>query len=132
KLVEVGQAEFRLRFDADLWKDKIGRPAVIAGGAFESGAAPRDKDYCTWQPRARVETSPLLDPSKAESIIYTMGFRKELQSQTSPWIEMQSDAGPSLGPLQCFFSKPQTPSDIPAGLWLATAGPAVILEVPNH
>jgi hypothetical protein len=132
RLVEVSQAEFRLRFDADLWKGKISQPAVITGGAVESGAAPRNKDYCTWQPRARAETSQLLDPSKTESIIYTMGFRKELQSEISASIEMQSDAGGGLGTLQCFFLKTQTPSDITVGQWLAAAGSAVSLEVPNH
>jgi hypothetical protein len=53
-------------------------------------------------------------------------------SETSVSIELQSDAGAVLGTLQCFFFKTQTPTDITAGRWLAAAGSAVSLEVPNH
>jgi hypothetical protein len=133
KLSSVGEGEFRLRFNQGTWKGRIGQAQWIADGAVAAGAAPsaRNKDYCSWRARSTAEAPQLLDASKADSIIFSLGFRKEAQG-TSATFEMQAESGASLGSLQCSFSKTQTPSDITVAMWESIVGQAVELQVPGQ
>jgi hypothetical protein len=131
KLSDLGQGEFRLRFNAAVWKGKIGQSQWIADGmvASPAGPSPRNKDYCAWSPRSAGEAARLLDGSKEDSSIYSIGFRKEVQS-TSAAVEIQAESGAAVGVLQCFFAKSQSPSDITVSMWLSVVGQTVEFEVP--
>jgi hypothetical protein len=133
KLSEVGQREFRLSFNPQVWTAKIGQAQWIAGGNVTSGSspAPRSGDYCAWRPRSAGEAVQLLDPSKGESNIYSIGFTRELQS-TSATVEIQGESGSAVGVLQCFFQRIQTPSDVTVAMWRSAVGQAVVLEVPGQ
>jgi hypothetical protein len=133
KLSDVGQREFRLGFNPQVWTGKIGQAQWIAGGSLMagSGPAPRNTDYCAWRPRSNSEAAQLLDASKGESNIYAIGFRKEVQS-TSATVEIQAESGSTVGVLQCFFQKIQTPSDITVGMWRSAVGQTVTFEVPGQ
>jgi hypothetical protein len=133
KLRDIGEGEFRLRFNADTWKARIGQSQLIADGAVTNFvAAPRNKDYCAWSPRASGPANQLLDSSKSDSIIYSLEFKKEAQSGTSAIFGMEDDSGKSLGTLQCVFSKSVTPADITIGMWQSVVGSNVALETPGR
>jgi hypothetical protein len=136
RLTEIGQSEFRLRFNAETWKGRIGQPQLIADGNLTNfGAAtvqPHTKDYCVWRPGEPAQANRLLDSSYSDSIVHSLEFRKEVRSATSAIVEMQSETGLALGALQCFFPKSQTPGDITAGMWLSIVGSSVGLEVPGQ
>jgi hypothetical protein len=133
KVAEVGQSEFRLSFNLQVWTGKIGQAQWIAGGNLISGSspAPRNTDYCAWRPRSAGEAVQLLDPTKGESNVYSIGFKKELQS-TSATVEIQGESGAAVGVLQCFFQRIQSPSDITVATWRSAVGQTVTLEVPGQ
>jgi hypothetical protein len=134
RLAEIGQSEFRLRFNVESWKGRIGQPQLIADGtlsSFGTVSTPRSKDYCIWRPGASTQANQLLDSSKMDSVLQSLGYKKEAQSGTSAIFELQSDTGMALGTLQCFFLKGQTPADITAGMWQSIVGASVVLEVPR-
>jgi hypothetical protein len=132
RLSEVGLSEFRLRFNPDVWKGKIDRIQFIADGMIANFTVPpRNKDYCQWRPRNLAQGGQLLDPSKAESTVHTLEFRKDPQAIIATF-NMESDSGASLGSLQCSFSQAQTPGDIAVARWISISGSTISLETPNH
>jgi hypothetical protein len=132
RLSEVGMSEFRLRFNPDVWKGKIDRTQFIADGMIATFTiAPRNKDYCQWRPRTAAQAGQLLDPSKAESTIHSLEFRKDPQAVVATF-NMESDSGSNLGSLQCSFSQAQTPADIAVARWLSIAGSTISLETPSQ
>jgi len=134
RLIDIGQREFRLRFNAEMWKGRVDRPQFIADGILANGGAapPRNKDYCTWRPGARGGANQLLDTSNSDTVLHSLEFRKEARSATSTVFQMESDAGLALGVLQCFFPKTQTPEEITVGMWLSTVGSNIGLEKPEQ
>ena len=132
RLSEIGMSEFRLRFNPDAWKGKIDRTQFIADGMIANfTVAPRNKDYCQWRPRTPAQAGQLLDPSKAESTIHSLEFRKDPQAIVATF-NMESDSGSNLGSLQCSFSQAQTPSAIAVARWLSIAGSTISLETPGQ
>jgi hypothetical protein len=136
RLVEIGQSEFRLRFNEETWKGKIGRPQLVANGVLSDMGTPftppRGKDYCAWRPRMPAQVNQLLDSSRIDSILQSLEFKKEVQSGMSAIFEMQNDAGMALGALQCFFLSSQTPTELTAGRLLSIVGSSIGLEVPGQ
>jgi len=135
-LVKMAESQFRLRFNPESWKERIGKTQLISDGILSNSSAPpapsRGKDYCVWRPSAAADTSQLLDNSKSEFIVYSLEFRKEVQSAMSVVFKMENDNGLPLGALQCFLPKSQTPADITAGMWLSIVGTNIALEVPRQ
>lgn len=136
KLVEIGQSEFRLRFNAETWKGKIGGPQLVANGVLSdigtSFTPPRGKDYCSWRPRMPAQVNQLLDSSRLDSILQSLEFKKEAQSGISAIFEMQNDAGMALGALQCVFLSTQTPTELTAGKFLSIVGSSIELQAPGQ
>ena len=136
RLVEIGQSEFRLRFNAETWKGKIGQPQLVANGILSdigtSFTPPRGKNYCAWRPRMPAQVNQLLDSSRTDSIVQSLEFKKDVQSAVSAIFEMQNDAGTALGALQCVFLSSQTPTDLTAGMFLSIVGSSIGLEVPGQ
>jgi hypothetical protein len=132
RLSEIGLTEFRLRFNPDVWKGKIDRTQFIADGMIANfTVAPRNKDYCQWRPRTPAQAGQLLDPSKAESIIHSLEFRKDPQAIVATF-NIEGDSGSNLGSLQCSFSQVQTPAEIAVARWLSIAGSTISLETPSR
>ena len=136
KLIEIGQSEFRLRFNAETWKGKIGRPQLVANGVLSeigtSFTPPRGKDYCAWRPSMPAQVNQMLDTSRIDSILQSLEFKKEVQSAVSAIFEMQNDAGTTLGALQCFFLNSQTPTELTAAKFLSIVGSSIELEAPGQ
>src|SRR5262249_10455203 len=105
RLNDIGQSEFRLRFKPETWKGRIDKPQTIVEAAVAPSTAvlPRGKVYCLWKPGAAATVNQLLEPSAADSIVQTLEFKKESATSITAVFEMQSDAGRSLGVMQCAF-----------------------------
>jgi hypothetical protein len=131
-LTVIGDAEFKLKFNAETWKGRIDTPQLLMDGSlskFAGASVPaRSKEYCVWRPGLPAQVHQLLD-ARNESFNYSLGFRKDLQSAISSIFEIQSDNGITVGTLQCFFPQSQTPADITLARWVSTVGKSVELDV---
>ena len=133
RLIDVGQAEFRLRFKAEVWQKRIDQPQFIVDGAFAStSVVPRNKAYCSWRVGSRSQVMQLIQTSADASVIHSLEFRKQTQSGVSAIFEMQSDTGSVLGVLDCLFVQSQSPGDITMGQWQSIVGSNLELEIPTQ
>jgi hypothetical protein len=133
RLIDASQNRFRLRFKPETWKGKIDKAQLVEDGMVATySVAPRNKDYCVWRPRAQASAvGQLLEASSADSTIHTLEFRKDAQGVVAVF-GLESEAGSSLGLLQCSFSQSQTPADITVARWLSIAGSSISLESPGQ
>jgi hypothetical protein len=134
RLVEIGEGEFRLSFDSKTWTGHIRTTQSLAGKTFsESGRTPatRNPEYCAWRPVASAEVDRLLDsPSSTENtFLYSLSFKKDLQSVTSAIFDVDNAEGTRLGSLQCYFPQSQNPADITVARWSSIVGTTLVLEV---
>ena len=125
RLVDIAANEFRLQFNPQAWKGRTDKAQLLSGGTisdFPATATPGlDREYCVWRPGA---------PGKAgDDVLYTLAFRKEVQSAISAVFEMENSAAVRLGTLQCYFPTSQTPADVSVSRWLSIVGTRIALEV---
>jgi hypothetical protein len=90
----------------------------------------RNREYCVWRPGLPGAASHLLENTAKDDVLYTVAFRKDVQSAPSAVFEMQNDAGSFLGKLECFFPQNQTPADVTVGRWISIVGAHIELDVP--
>jgi hypothetical protein len=137
-LVEIGNQEFRLRFDASVWKDRIDRRQLLADRTIsDAAAAPSGtgKNYCLWKPEAAVPTAQLralLDSGAGESVFFGLSFTKELGSPAAAVFEIQSGERVRLATLECYFPEVPTPDRITVARWSAVIGRQLDIEVRNR
>jgi hypothetical protein len=131
RLVDVGDREFRLRFDPAIWTPRIGKPQLIENSAvspFAVGSTPsRTRDNCVWQPVAPTQANRLLAGIEGETL-FTLGFQKRGSSGISVSFDADGSAG-RIGSLQCYFPQSQTPADVTVRQWNAIVGSNIVLEV---
>jgi len=131
KLFDVGNDEFRLRFDPATWTGRIGKPQVIAGRIISDlavgSAPPRTQDSCVWQPVSATLTDRLVANAPGFETLYTLGFQKPAATGINVSFEIES-SGTRVGSLQCYFRQSQTPADVTVGLWNSIVGPNIVIE----
>lgn len=131
KLVDVGDREFRLRFDPTIWTARIGKPQSIENGTvspFTVGSAPsRTKDTCVWQSVASTQTNRLLALIDGENL-FTLGFQKRASAGIAVSFDVDGGNG-RIGSLQCYFPQSQTPADVTVSQWNAIVGSSIAIEV---
>jgi len=131
RLVDVGDREFRLRFDQTIWTARIGKPQLIENRAvspFAVGSTPsRTQDNCVWQPMASNQTSRLFAGVDGETL-FTLGFQKRASSGISVSFDVDGGNG-RIGSLQCYFPQSQTPADVTVRQWNAIVGSSIAIEV---
>lgn len=136
RLVSVGQGEFRLRFKPESWTGRIGKPQLLSAqmlSDFVASSPPaRNLEYCVWRPGMPGMAAHLLEKTAGDDVVYSIEFRKELQSAPSVVFEMQNDTGLLLGKLECFFPQNQTPADVTVARWVSIAGAHLDLDVPGQ
>jgi hypothetical protein len=126
KLAEVDKTEFRIRFSAQTWADKIGSAQLLTGqkiSTFDSLKSPTGMDYCTWRPAAANMASRVLGKEPDEDVSYTLRV-----TDTSIGVEMKTHNGTRLGMLQCFFTGADTAA-VPFDKWAAVVGAHLTLEI---
>jgi hypothetical protein len=128
-LTKVGDDEFRLSFDPQVWKGRVNAPQVLADGSLSNSPVPKNKDYCAWHPGAASQANELLNSAAADSFGFSLSFRKDLQSAMTSVFEVQGANGNAAGTLQCYFPQSQTPSDIIVTRWLSIVGKSIQLQV---
>lgn len=128
-LTNIGDAEFRLSFDAQTWKGRVATSQVLADGTLSNSPPPKNKDYCSWRPGAASQANQLLDTAAADSFGFSLSFRKDLQSATSSVFEIRGANGGTLATLQCYFPQSQTPSELTVTRWLSIVGKTIQLQV---
>jgi hypothetical protein len=131
KLFDVGNDEFRLRFDPATWTARIGKPQVIAGRIISDlavgSAPPRTQDSCVWQPVSATLSDRLVANAPGFETLYTLGFQKPAATGINVSFEIES-SGTRVGSLQCYFRQSQTPADVTVGLWNSIVGPNIVIE----
>jgi len=132
KLVDVGNGEFRLRFDPSAWTGRIGKPQLIESrtiSALTAGSALlRTKGNCVWQPVSATQADRLLAGTPGFETLYTLGFQKQVSSGISVSFDMDSSGSGRIGSLQCYFPQSQTPADVTVGQWNSIVGSNVVIE----
>src|SRR5262245_4966767 len=135
RLVDVGNAEFRLRFDPATWTGRIGKPQLIERrtvSALVIGSAPlRTRENCVWQPVSATQGDLHLARSLGLETLYTRGFQKQASSGISVSFDMESSSG-RIGGLQCYFPQIQTPADVTVGQWNSIVGSNIVIEAHQN
>jgi hypothetical protein len=126
KLAEVDKTEFRIRFNAQTWVDKIGSAQLLSGqkvSSLDPLKSPTGVDYCTWRPAAANMASRVLGNEPDANVSYTLRV-----TDTSIGIEMKTHNGTRVGMLQCFFQGADTAA-APFSRWVAVVGEHLTVEV---
>ncbi len=120
KLVDIGQDEFRLRFNTESWGSEMARPQIFADRST-SAATPQAKPYCEWRP----DSSTSFD---SENAVFSLGFSKNAQSIISAVFTIETFMGGRIGTLQCFFPDAQTPAELTVDRWSSIVGKHISIE----
>ena len=70
-----------------------------------------------------------MEKTANDDVLYTVEFRKTLQSVSSAVFDIEGDTG-HLGTLECFFPQNQTPADVTVAQWVSIVGTNIELQVP--
>jgi hypothetical protein len=131
-LLDIGNREFRLRFDPATWTGRIGKPQLIEGrtvSALTAGSAPlRTQANCIWRPVSASQADRLLAKAPGVETLYTLGFQKQASSGISVSFDMENSDSGRIGSLQCYFPKTQTPADVTVGQWNSIVGSNIVIE----
>jgi hypothetical protein len=136
KLVDVGNGEFRLRFDPATWTGRIGKPQLIENrtvSAFTAGPAPsRPPGNCVWRPVSAIQAEHLLNKLPDGETLFTLGFQKRSSSGISVSFDIDSSGNGPVGNLQCYLPQSQTPTDATVSQWNSIVGSNIVIEArPN-
>lgn len=134
QVMHVDMSEFRIRFNAQTWKDRIGTSQVIYDQNVASllAAKPADgADYCTWTPGTPDLLSRLLSEEPDKDVAYSIqGIdRGAGQSTSSIVVVMKTHTGARLGAIQCYFPKTESADVVGYDRWSAIVGSQLKLEV---
>jgi hypothetical protein len=131
RLVDVGNGEFRLRFDPATWTDRIEKPQLIAGrtvSALTTGSTQlRKQGNCVWQPASATQANRLLARVPNLETLYTLAFQKQASSGMSVSFDIEGSSG-RVGSVQCYFPQSQTPSDVTVDQWNSIVGSNIVIE----
>jgi hypothetical protein len=133
-LVDVGSAEFRIRFNPQVWAGRIASSQVVSNQkvAGLASAKPADgADYCVWSPGAGDMINRLLSDDPDKDVSYSVsGLDKGAgQSTASVSFVMKTLTGTRLGTMQCFFQHTDTAGEVGFDRWTSIVGSQLKLEV---
>ena len=133
KLGEIGQNEFRIRFNSQTWANKIGSGQVLSDqkmSTLDAARLPTGVDYCAWRPVSAAQATRALsnepDAEVTPTLITTDGNRSSPASVT---IDLKTYTGSRIGTLQCFFVRTELADSITVGRWVSIVGGHVNLEI---
>jgi len=131
KLVEAGRGEFRMRFNAQTWANKVASPQILSDqkmSPLDPAKLPRDVDYCAWRPlnlpARALSNEP--DTEVAYALTSTDGGKTSPASVT---VDLKTHTGSRIGTLQCVFVRTESASSITMERWLSVVGGHLNLEV---
>src|SRR5262249_24546037 len=131
-LLDIGNREFRLRFDPATWTGRIGKPQLIEArtvSALTAGSSPlRRQANWVWQPVSASQADRFLAKASGLETLYTLGFQKQASSGVSVSFDMEGSDSGRIGSLQCYFPKTQTPADVTVGQWNSIVGSNIVIE----
>jgi len=135
-LVDAGAKEFRLRFNPQVWMDRIGSPQVLYNQGIrglQTATTPSGADYCLWTPGTSNMLRRLLsdDPDKDVSFSVSGKDRTSGGGPTTVSVnfEMKALTGARIGTLQCYFPRAESAGDVTYDRWSAAVGNQLKLEV---
>src|SRR5262245_48195496 len=131
RLVDVGNSEFRLRFDPTTWTGRIEKPQLIESrtvSALTTGSTQlRKQRNCVWQPASATQANRLLARVPGLETLYTLAFQKQASSGMSVSFDIEGSSG-RIGSVQCYFPQSQTPADVTVDQWNAIVGSSIVIE----
>jgi hypothetical protein len=133
KLTEIGGNEFRIRFNSQMWANKVGSGQVLSDSKLsplDPAKLPSGVDYCIWRPAGATLASRALsnqpDTEIAFALTTTDGTRS---SPASISIDLKTYTGARIGMLQCMFVRAEAADSITVGRWVAVVGGNLNLEI---
>jgi hypothetical protein len=133
KILDLLRNDFRLRFTAQSWTGRVAAAQVLYGRQLTSlqSSHPADgADYCVWLPGATSSVNHLLADDPGNPVAYSITARdQDGQSSTSIVFDINLQAGPHLGTLQCAFPRASSAVGVTFGRWKSIVGDHLTLEV---
>jgi hypothetical protein len=131
RIVDLVRNEFRIRFNPQVWGNKIAAAQVLAGQrltSLESSSATPGTDYCIWLPGAPAVRSLL--SADNDSVLYTLtAHDQDTQSATSLSLDVNTPTGTHLGTLKCVFPHAASASSVAYGRWTSVVGDLLKFEI---
>ncbi|MBZ5498459.1 MAG: hypothetical protein LAP85_18830 [Acidobacteriia bacterium] len=133
KFADVGNNEFRLRFNSQTWTGKIRSSEILADQKLsspQSAKLQQGEDYCTWHPAAADLVDLLLASEPDANVSYSAeGFDRNSLEAASIVIYLKTHEGSRIGTLQCFFPHTESASKIDFDRWVSIVGGHLTLEI---
>jgi hypothetical protein len=132
RLLDLLRNDFRLIFAGQSWTGRVGAAQVLYGRQLTSlqSSNPADgADYCIWLPGAGGSANALLNDPGTSVAYSTTVHDPDGQSATSIVFDINLQAGPRLGSLQCTFPRAQSAAGITFGRWKSIVGDHLTIEV---
>jgi hypothetical protein len=129
RLSDIGDGEFRLRFNGQSWNGRIDKIQWIADGVLSTSMPVGNQEYCVWRPGLPDQVNKLLEKIGDDSFLYSLSFRKDLRSATSGIFDIESGNGLMVATMECYFPRSQTPAELTVNRWLSVVGTHVAIEV---
>ena len=133
RLIDVGEHEFRIRFQAQSWTGRTAAPGILVEQKIQSpppARLPEGTDYCAWRPGIASLGDRLLSEAPEAEVSYSLeNLERNERSAPSVVFEMKSRAGARLGTLQCFFPRTDAVANVTIDRWTAVVGSHLALEI---
>ena len=134
QIVDVGRSEFRIRFNPQVWMDRIGSTQVVSNqriASLQSAKPAEGADYCVWSPGDPAMMSRLMaDEPDTDVSFSVLGVNKGGgQPSSSITFTMKTHTGARLGSLQCFFPRTDTADVVGYDRWSSIVGGQLKLEI---
>jgi hypothetical protein len=132
RLTDIGNGEFRLRFNGQSWNGGIDKTQWIADGVLSTSMPVGNKEYCVWRPGLPDQLNKLLEKIGSDSLLYSLSFRKDLRSATSAIFEIENGNGLMVATMLCYFPGTQTPAELTVNRWISVVGTHVAIDVRHE
>jgi len=136
-ILDAGLKEFRLRFNPQVWTDRIASPQVLFSQGIrglQTARPPDGMDYCVWTPGTSDMLRRLLSEDPDKDVSFAVTGKDKTSGNGGPTtasvnFEMKALTGTRIGTLQCFFPRIDSAEDIAFDRWSAIVGGQLKLEV---
>jgi hypothetical protein len=136
-IVDAGNKEFRIRFNPQVWTDRIASPQVLFTQGIkglQTAKPPEGADYCVWTPGASDMLRRLLTDEPDKDVSFSVLGKDKTSGLSGPTtvsinFEMKALTGNRIGALQCFFPRIDSASNVAYDRWSAIVGSQLKLEV---
>jgi hypothetical protein len=133
RLIDLEGQEFRLRFSPQTWTGKIASPRVLLAQKLTDVDALKSSnsaDVCIWTSGSPSAAERLLVPNPEANAQFSIKpFPRDPQTAASILFDIKTFNGLTLGALQCYFPRAESPSGISFERLIDTIGAHVTLEI---